>query len=550
MSASRWAIFGAAAAASVASIAFLSTSLGRRLTSTWLGLYDKALPATARRVRSLYGVEEYNARAYALGIVRIFNAAICRGRDLLFRDLAPFIRLLCTQWPSRIGIVISIEGPLGFEIIRGAFLRLQRQNHLWNCGAWLLAQRSNVTQQLIALATAGIHSRRGTLYFHEFSDAQQRTQIQFRDWKGIDTLEDYWDEELNRNVPLSAESLLWSSTIFRETDSLFHVGVFQHHCIGDGASLLHMIGDLLRELGKETQGLPLPPVAVQTRETSFYGQISQLKAWKSIPLWRRVCPRIFSAFWGMRYFSGTSHLPIHRPMVSRNRRTSTVNVSLPATDLEQFRSACKRRNITVTSAVTACFVEAAKSILGLPEDEEVLSVHIPMSIRERIEPPVSRGEYVEAISVARVDIPLLEDVWECASYISTNLLNAEALQRHIAEGEFAIEAFNAAFRIEGEKIAAVANSNPSQCAPAVVSCLGVFQDPLYPLAIGPFKAVDLNIGQTLGAFGAHPALACYTYCGVFRLNLSFSEPLLLESQAVSLLEVMLRIMNSMAETET
>ncbi len=64
----KWSIY-AAATLSVATAGVLATSLGRRLLSTWLGLRDVPMPSGAKRVRSLYGVEEYNVRTFELDIV-------------------------------------------------------------------------------------------------------------------------------------------------------------------------------------------------------------------------------------------------------------------------------------------------------------------------------------------------------------------------------------------------------------------------------------------------------------------------------------------------
>eukprot|EP01122_Echinamoeba_exundans_P005006 TRINITY_DN15191_c0_g1_i1.p1 TRINITY_DN15191_c0_g1~~TRINITY_DN15191_c0_g1_i1.p1 ORF type:complete len:511 (-),score=40.48 TRINITY_DN15191_c0_g1_i1:215-1747(-) len=488
---SKWSIYAAATVGAVTA-GIMTTSVGRRLVSTWLGFRDIPMPLGAKRIRSVYGVEEYNVRAYELDI-----------------------------WQSRIGIVISIEGPGTPAQIQTALMRLQRRHPLWNCG---------------------LHKRRNTWYFHEFEDSASRVNIETRPWTGPDTLDDFWSENLNKRVKMSPHDLLWSASIIQESDRMNHVAVFQYHCIGDGASLMHLVGDLLRELNDVVNGEPEPPRAEQIRRESFYHQVSSLSSWSSsIPFWRRFLPRLFSAVWSMTHFSGISHLPLRKGCSPRLRTTRAVNVSLPASDLDQFRQACKQHHVTVTAAIMACFVEAAKSVIGL-EDDQLLSMHVPISLRDRLNPPVDRGEYVEAISVTRVDVPIMDNIWDCATYISENLLTAEAIQRHIAEGEFAIEGFNAAFRVEGEKIAAMANSNPYQCAPAVVSCLGVFQAPQYPVEIGNFRVVDLNLGQTLGAFGAHPALACMTYGGKFYLNLSFSEPLMMENEAVSLLEVILRFM--------
>jgi hypothetical protein len=389
---------------------------------------------------------------------------------------------------------------------------------------------------------SGLHKRRNSWYFHEFEDSASRVNIETSPWNGPDTLDDFWAENLNKRVKMTPHSLLWSASIIQESDNVHHVVVFQYHCIGDGASLMHLVGDLLRELNQVANGDPEPPRAEQSRRESFYHQVSNLPSWSStIPLWRRVLPRLVSAVWSMQHFSGTSHLPLRRGCSPRLRTTRTVNLSLPASDLDQFRQACKQRRVTVTAAIMACFVEAAKNVIGL-DDDDSLSLHVPISLRDRLSPPVDRGEYVEAIAVTRVNVPVMDNTWDCATYISENLLTPDAIQRHIAEGEFAIEGFNAAFRVEGERIAMLANSNPYQCAPSVVSCLGVFQAPQYPAEIGNFRVVDLNLGQTLGAFGAHPALACMTYGGKFYLNLSYSEPLMMENVSVSLLEVILRIM--------
>jgi hypothetical protein len=114
----KWSIYAAATVA-VATAGIMATSVGRRLMSTWLGFKDIPMPSGAKRIRPLYGVEEYNVRAYELDIVRCSQTLKISLPTAFFRkQFWPYFFSRCTC----LMLSAFLEGKMPYNHLYNLFL--------------------------------------------------------------------------------------------------------------------------------------------------------------------------------------------------------------------------------------------------------------------------------------------------------------------------------------------------------------------------------------------------------------------------------------------
>ena len=293
-----------------------------------------------------------------------------------------------SQWPSMTGIALTIDGPLTFETFSGALRRLQVRQPLWRCCAFLAKSLMKIALLVTSMFfLVGLGKWTGQWWFFELEDAAERIRVDNIPFEGPETMKKYWESFMNNLLPVNEETLLWAAGFTSESELRHHVVIWQWHAIGDGASVMKLIGDILKECDAVLSKEPQPELLETSLYESPYHSLNRTPAWKQLPLWRRLLPRIFNESFDGRFFAGNSRLPFDRACVPSKRTNKALHVSIPAQDLKKFLATCKEKRVTVTAALIAAFMLACREECDIDSGEK-MSLHIPMNFRCAGPPPL------------------------------------------------------------------------------------------------------------------------------------------------------------------